>query len=106
MSAKVFVCTDETDQSCQKCGTFNEFVGKKEWGVVSCSGDGIQGRFVKVMSAATTVLQITQIEIFGNRNIWFSISFKRILFEIFKCSLNIKQNASKKSLQKGSKLLI
>ena len=36
---------------------------------MSCAGDGIQGRFVKVMSAATAVLQITQIEIFGNSNI-------------------------------------
>ena len=65
MGNVVYVCLDETHESCKECGTFVEPVGKKEWGKMTC-GDrgGIKGRYVKV-AATSSYLQITEIEIYG-----------------------------------------
>ena len=67
MGATVYVCSDQTDQSCKECGKYNTYVGRKQWAVTSCGdGNGINGRFVKVVSAADQVLQIAEVEIFAN----------------------------------------
>ena len=66
VNSKVFVCEDETDDSCQECGTFTDPVGQQEWGDMACGGgDTIQGSVVKVL-AANAYLQITEVEIYGS----------------------------------------
>ena len=66
MGAKVYVCADKNDNTCQECGAFNDSVGDGEWAAMSCGdGNGILGRFVKVLSA-NFVLQITEIKILHN----------------------------------------
>ena len=89
MGAKVFVCTDGNDNTCQECGTFNDPVANGEWVAMPCGdGNGILGRFVKVLSAAHA-LQITEIEIISNgtevalfkhRNL-FCHNFSALFFE-------------------------
>ena len=63
----MYVCSDESTESCKECGKYNDYVGRKQWAVMPCdNGDGINGRYVKVASAANQVLQITEVEIYAN----------------------------------------
>ena len=74
MGATVYVCSDATDQSCKECGKYNDYVGLKQWAVMSCGdGNGINGRFVKVVSA-DQVLQITEVEIYANGSHFYVLS--------------------------------
>ena len=67
MGAKVFVCPGGYGNICRLCGTFFDPVGNGEWGAMPCGdGNGILGRFVKIVSVLGHSLQIAEIKIFSN----------------------------------------
>ena len=63
----VFVCADDTDESCAQCGAITHAVGKKQWVAIDCGGkEGLAGRVVKI-AATNSYLQLTEVKIFADR---------------------------------------
>ena len=63
-SYAIFVCTNESEVSCEECGRIVEPVGEGQWVNVSCGdSDGIEGRYVSV-TASTSYLQIAEVQIY------------------------------------------